>query len=121
MSADFDPGPEIPWFSFDEDERRDGERVVQLEWRAKHANDPAEAVRLLAEADKLRERWDVPRQRFSSLAEMVEELQALARDALALDPTDHDAIDELGGRLSSVGGAFESLAIDLESAGGDAA
>lgn len=118
MSTDFDPGPRIPWFSWDENERRDAERVVQLEWRAEAAV-PADAVRLLAEADELRERWDRPRRRFKTLNAMVEAVQALARDALALDLTDPDGIEDLGCRLSEVGIAFEFLAGDLQSVGGD--
>jgi hypothetical protein len=85
------------WFSFDDDERRDSERVSMLEEAARTAA-PPEAMQLLAEADELRERWDTPRRRFASIAEIVDALESLAREARELDHENPDAVDDLGYR-----------------------
>ena len=69
------------WFSLhpDPDEQHDGERVAALEAAAADATrhgKQAEARRLVAEADTLRERWGRPR--IESLADLAVELRAVA-------------------------------------------
>ena len=105
------------WFSSDADERRDAQRVEELENSAKAAEpDFVAAARYLAEADELRAKWNEPRQRFASVAELVEELEAIARDARDLDQLDPDALDELGERAGSAGAGLESFAWNLRDA-----
>ena len=101
------------WFSFNEAEREDAERVAELEDAAERIDDPAVAAELLGEADELREKWDRPRRRFQSVDEIVAELQAIAHDALAVHVPDADALDALGARAAAAGSALEGIAQDL--------
>jgi len=114
----------VPWLAFGEDERRDAEKVTELEATAASASaafDFATASAMIAEADDLREKWARPRVRFVSLAAMFAELEALAALAGAWNADEPlssgyeiRALRELGDRASTVGLALEALAEDLE-------
>lgn len=108
--------PGFPWFSFNEDERVDAERVVKLEWEAQLTEDPTRATHLLGVADQLRERWDRPRQRFSSLAEIVAELTAIANEARECGVADYEVLENVAVRGFRASSALETLAWELEAA-----
>jgi len=105
------------WVSDPGDEHDDAERVGTLEDRARYIDDPIEKMALLAEAAELREKWDQPLHRFSSIAAIVEELQSIARDAREIDHTDSDALSDLGRRATDVGNELEDFSMGLDEAG----
>jgi hypothetical protein len=109
-----EPNRMAAWFSFDDDERRDAERVEELERLAESSEDAAEAVALLGEADELRARWNEPRERFASVSEALDELQQAAREGRDLNIADPSAIERLGYRLERVGRFLVGFAADLE-------
>ena len=113
MPPDRDTGAEVAWLTFDEDEEADAERVMLLEGQASRSDDPTEAAQLLAEADQLRERWDRPRQRFSSLAEIIDELAAVGNDVRSVDTADPDALYDIAVRGAKASIALEAFAQDL--------
>ncbi len=103
------------WLSYDDEERRDAEHVGALEEMATAAHpDLARAAKLLSEAAALREKWGRPLQYFSTVAEIVTELQAIADEARTMGDLDTDTVDNLASRTNRVAMALETIASDLE-------
>jgi hypothetical protein len=113
------PQPNRPtraaWFSFDDDERRDAERVAELEETARERADLdiAKRMRLLNEAEELRRKWDQHKSRYTSLDEIFDVFESIARESRTVDRSDPEALGDLASRAQDAGMPLENFADEL--------